>query len=139
MVLQLDPRDIAPDGGRVRGVVMDTGLPDGGWYCLVALADGTTSLYTSAAFGVIGAGAHESVRSASEALLRTAATYVDQCTPSADDALPGPGQVVIRLLAVDGRVALTAAEEDLGDGRHPASPLFHAVHDVITQVRLVAS
>ena len=51
------------------GVVMDTGLADDGWHSLVVLADGTTSLYTSAAFGIIGAGTHEQVRLASDALL----------------------------------------------------------------------
>ena len=140
MVLGITPEELglAPGAGKhVWGVVMDTAMADGGWHSLVALADGTTSLYTSAAFGIIGAGTHESVRQASEALLDLAEQHLDLFAPDGDDAVPAAGMVAIRALTFDGRRAVLAPENDLGHGRHAASQIFHAVHEVITQTRLV--
>jgi hypothetical protein len=45
--------------------------------------------------------------------------------------------VALRALTFEGQRVLIAAENDLGKGRHPASALFYAAQDVITQVRLV--
>jgi hypothetical protein len=140
MVLGLTPQEfgLAPGTGKhVWGLVMDTAMSDGGWHSLVTLADGTTSLYTSAAFGIIGAGTHESVRQASDALLELVEQQLDLFVPDSDDDVPARGIVAIRALTFDGRRAVLAPENDLGRGRHPASPVFHAVHEVITQTRLV--
>lgn len=140
MVLALTPEEIGltPGAGRqVWGVVMDTAMADGGWHSLVVLADGTTSLYTSAAFGVIGAGTHEAVRVASDALLDVADQQLDVFAGDSEDAVPSAGMVAIRALTFDGRCAVVAPEDELGHGRHAASPVFYAAHEVITQTRLV--
>lgn len=47
------------------------------------------------------------------------------------------GRVVLRALTYDGQQADEADEDDLGYGRHPLSPLFHAAHDVLTELRLI--
>ena len=138
MALGVDPQELglSPSSGRrVWGVVMDTALSDGGWHSLVVFADGTTSLYTSAAFGIIGAGAHERVRIASDALLVAADGHLDLFTTAKDDAVPPPGMVTIRALTFEGPQVVVAMEEELGQGRHAASPVFHAAHEVITQTR----
>ncbi len=140
MVLGLTPGEIglAPDStGTVWGVVMDTAMSDGGWHSLIVLADGTTSLYTSAAFGIIGAGSHDSVRAASDVLLDMTQRQLDLFTASQDDAVPPPGRVAIRALTFEGPGVLVAPEDELGHGRHAASPLFHAAHEVITRMRSV--
>lgn len=51
---------------RVFGVIMDTTFASG-TVTLVALADGTASLYASTGGGVIGGGAHERVAVAAPA------------------------------------------------------------------------
>ena len=140
MVLGLTPEEIGLTRGASRqvwGVVMDTAMADGGWHCLVVLADGTTSLYTSAAFGIIGAGTHESVRLASDALLELTEQQLAVFRPDGDTAVPAPGMVAIRALTFDGMRVVVALEKELGGGRHAASPVFYAVHEVITQTRLV--
>ena len=114
---------------------MDTGMEPDGWYCVVVLADGTTSLYTSALFGVIGAGAQQPVRDASQALLEAAPGFLALLSPVSDTAVPAPGLATIRALTPSGQVAMTAPVDDLGNNRHPASPLFHAVHAVVTRIR----
>lgn len=138
MALSTDPATLGlTQGGReVWGFVMDTGMPEG-WYTVVALADGTASLYTSAAFGVIGAGTHESVAAAREVLLAASNDSLDLFDADRDASPPAPGVVVMRALTFDGRRAVIASEEELGNGGHPASSVFYAAHAVITAIRHV--
>ncbi|MGZ4663875.1 MAG: hypothetical protein ACXV5Q_02175 [Frankiaceae bacterium] len=112
-------------------------MADGAWHCLVALGDGTTSLYTSSALGVIGAGSHPAVRRASEALLATVGSELGLFSPTTTTDLPRAGQVAFRALTFGGHVAVVASENDLGHGRHAASPVFHAAHAVISELRRV--
>jgi hypothetical protein len=115
---------------------MDTTYPTG-VATLVGLADGTTSLYTSTGGGIIGGGAHAEVASVTERLLTEAEDNLDKLTTDSGTDLPAPGRVIIRVLTFNGRLSVDAAEDDLGHGRHPAAPLFHAAHRVITALRLI--
>lgn len=65
-----DDIDLAPATalGRVWGVLVEIGYPEP-VATLVALSDGTTSLYFSNGGGVIGAGEHAAVRDAASHLL----------------------------------------------------------------------
>ena len=49
---------------------------------------------------------------------------------------PFPGVDHVHGLTYDGQQADEADEDDLGYGRHPLSPLFHAAHEVLTELRL---
>jgi hypothetical protein len=141
MVLDLDPAGAGmirtPDLPRVWGALMDTGYPDG-TATIVCLADGTTSLYTSNGGGILGAGRHEIVALATRRLLKVVEAHVDLMAVAADgDALPGPDQVVMRALTFAGQYAAPAEEDDLAYHRHPLAAMFHAFHEVITQLRLL--
>jgi hypothetical protein len=141
MAIGIDPAAIGLSTGTIGpvwGVVMDTVMADGTWYSLVTLADGTTSLYTSGTFGVIGAGQHESVRAASEVLLSMVRNDLGMFRVASDSALPPRGSVAIRAMTFDGQRVVVAVEDDLGHGRHPAAQVFHAAHGVIGQVRQLA-
>jgi hypothetical protein len=139
-ILELDPREVgiepSPEHPRVWGFVMDTGYTNG-TATVVALADGTTSLYTSGGGGIIGAGGHATVAAATHDLLRLVEDDLDQIPADAEDSLPPADWVVLRALTFDGRRALLAEEDELGYDRHPLSPVFHAVHRVITELRLI--
>jgi hypothetical protein len=140
MALALDPLELglSPDSGRrVWGVVMDTAMGEDEWYSLLVLADGTTSLYTSATFGVIGAGTHPGVRVASDRLLATTEEHLDRFGLTADNAIPPPGMAAIRALTFDGQLVVVAAEDEFGHGRHAVSPVFYAAHAVIGEIRQV--
>jgi len=115
-------------------LLMETGYP-GAVVSLVAIADGTTSLYFSNGGGVIGAGTHDAVRAASARLLEAAAASAEQMAPAASCPLPALGQVRFHLLTAGGIRAAEAPEQDLGHNRHPLSPLFHLAHAVIAAVR----
>ena len=58
---------------------------------LVAVADGTTSLYFSNGGGVIGAGTHAAVAEASRALLETGRDALPALAPMEDPPLPDVG------------------------------------------------
>ncbi|MFI7599759.1 hypothetical protein [Actinoplanes sp. NPDC049681] len=139
-VLEIVPAEVGitptPDLPRVWGLLMDTTYEQGG-YSLVALADGTTSLYTTTGGGLIGGGQHAQVVAATLAALRTVETHLDQLPPSVEDALPPVDGVVLRALTYDGQRAVLAAEQDLGEGRHPQAEIFHAAHGAIAELRLI--
>jgi hypothetical protein len=139
-VLNLDPATVglAPAGSsdRVWACVMETGYTNG-TATLVCLRDGTTSLYTSSGGGIIGGGAHEPVVRANRALLDVLAAELDRLPREQDQSLPGVGRVVIRALTFEGPRAYEAAEDDLGYGRDALSPVFHAAHNVVTELRLI--
>lgn len=95
----------------VYGAVIDVGQRQGA-ATLVALADGTTSLYLSTGGGVIGAGEHASVATASRSLLVELARHRSELEPAEDDeALPGEGLVRIHLLHTDGRRSVEVRED----------------------------
>jgi hypothetical protein len=115
---------------------METGYPNG-TATLVCLRDGTTSLYTSSGFGIIGGGAHQAVVDANAALLSVLTAELHRLPPSEDRSLPAVGRAIIRAMTYNGPHAYEAAEDDLGNGRDSMSPVFHSAHDVITQLRLI--
>ena len=104
---------------------------------VVGLADGTTSMYTSTGGGVIGGGAHESVATATSEWLALTESMLDLLPVDSDTRLPTTNRVTLRAFTHEGHRAVTAPEDDLGYGMHPASPLFHAAHKVLSELRLI--
>jgi hypothetical protein len=51
--------------------------------------------------------------------------------------LPPTNCVTLRAFTYEDHHAATVPKDDLGHGRHPASPLFHAAHRVISELRLI--
>jgi hypothetical protein len=119
---------------KVWGVMMETGT-DRGFYTLVTLADGTTSLYFSTGGGVIGAGGHESVRTASQTFLSTADDWIGSAKPIDSYPPPAAGQTTFYFLTFDGTLTYSAEEAELGKGRDELSDFFHAGQAVIAAIR----
>jgi len=134
-IFSLDPADVGLHA-PLWGCVMETGYPEG-TATLVCLADGTTSLYTSSGFGIIGGHGHESVVRANSELLRLLGQHLAQMAPSSDQSLPSGGRTIIRALTTTGQRTFGDSENELGEGRSPMSPVFHRAHAVITQLRLI--
>ena len=131
VALGLAPSPVRP---HVWGVLMETGYPEA-VATLVALADGTTSLYFSNGGGVIGAGDHASVRAAGDALLSTAEAHLAGFTPANATPLPELGRVRFYVRTFGATLGAEAEERALGEGRHPLAPMFHAGHALIAAVR----
>lgn len=119
----------------VWGVLMETGYAKA-TVTLVALRDGTASLYFETGGGVIGGAGHEKVRGVAMAMATLADDFVDKCVQAEVFPLPPVGDVVFYILTTNGTFTATAPVGDLGEERHRLSPLFHAGQDVITQLRL---
>ena len=119
---------------HVWGVLMETGYPEG-VATLVALGDGTSSLYFSNGGGIIGGGEHARVRAASDRFLTTAEAYVTEFTNADATPFPGVGRVRFYVRTFEGTLTAEASEDDLGEQRHALSPLFHSGHAVIAAMR----
>jgi hypothetical protein len=115
---------------------METGYPAAS-ATLVALADGTTSLYVSTGGGVIGGGGHARVAAATQSFLTAAEDHPSLLSPDADAVVPVAGRVIIRALTYEGRYRAEASQDDLGRGRHPLSAVYFAGHAVLTELRMI--
>ena len=132
--LNLAPIEARP---QVWGVLMELGYPEA-VATLAAFADGSVSLYISTGGGIIGAGEHPPVREAAEKLLSIAQTHVADFEPAAATPLPKTGRTRFHIRTFTATLTAEADEQDLGHGRHKLSPVFHAGHAVITEMRLAS-
>jgi len=121
---------------RVYGVVMDLGYPEGP-ATLLGFSDGTTSLYTSSGWGVIGGGEHEVVAEATHRWLMVAEGMIDVFEQNGDSPLPQVGDVAFTVLTYDGPFRAVTQESALENAMSPLTPLFSAGHDVITELRQI--
>ena len=135
-IFSVAPREVGiiPDG--VWGVVVETGYAEGS-ATLIALADGTASMYFSSGGGVIGAGQHEKPAAAAKELIRRAAEFVNECEPVKSFPLPRVGETRFYLFLPAGKLTASAPEVELGEDRHRLSPLFYAAHELITEIRVI--
>jgi len=137
-ILELDPAQAglsqSPDLPNVWAILMETGYPDA-VASLVAVADGTVSLYFSNGGGVIGAGQHDAVLERLPTFFEAAETHLSDFKRATTTPMPNVGRVRFYLRTFNGTLTAEAAEEDLGYERHELSPVFHAGHYVISAVR----
>jgi hypothetical protein len=137
-IFGLDPTEVGLSGegqpGGVWGVVYELGLASA-TVTVIALADGTTSLYTTGGFGIVGGGAHPAVVVANRKLREAVAAKLEAFRPDPGSEPPGPDDLRVRALTTGGRLVADAAQADLLDGTHPLADLFFAGHAVITRLR----
>lgn len=137
-VLRLTPDqlgNVALADAPILALLMETGYPEA-VATLVAVADGTTSLYFSNGGGLIGAGTHAAVAEASRRWLETGQEFLPQLSAMEDPPLPTEGLTQFVAVTPEGLRGVVAPEEELGEGRHDLSPFFYGGQDVITQIRL---
>lgn len=137
-VLQLTPDQLGNEvaEGPLVALMMETGYPEA-VATLVAVADGTTSLYFSNGGGVIGAGEHAPVAAANRRLLEAAKSVLSQLSDVSDPSPPPDGLTQFVAVTRDGLRGAGAPEKELGEGQHALSQLFYAGQDVLTQIRLL--
>lgn len=117
--------------------VMDWGVSTG-TATVVAISDGTASIYLSSGGGSIGGGqSDESIHKAAQKMVSVAAEFQPQMMRATDvDTLPQRGQVVFYVLTDAGVFTASASEVELSSHRHPLSKLGDAAQEIITQSRL---
>ena len=135
-VLTLAPEAVGPmpEGQDVCVAVMDWNLGQG-IATLVAVVDGTVSLYVSSGGGVIGAGQRERPRRAADAFLAAAHLHRGVLQPATELPLPAPGHVSFHIRTLHGNLTATATTDAVRDASHPLAPLFATGQDLLTALR----
>lgn len=118
------------------GVVIELGY-ENGVGTLLALAEGTVSLYFSAGGGSLGHGAHPGPRKAAILLLQCAPKFRELCHSTTEHPLPHKGSVRFYLLTFDGILTAEADMKELETKRHPLSGLYLLGHNLIGEIRMV--
>ena len=119
---------------RVWAVLMEMGYPEGS-ATLLAVVDGSVSLYTSTVGGILGAGGYPSVRRKAMEFLNTAEQYLEEFQKTSEYPLPGPGRTKFYLMTFSGTFTGDFDENDLGEGHHKLSKLFYAGQDVLSDLQ----
>lgn len=139
--LAINPADIGygPDEcPKVWGVMMELGNPDV-VVSLVALLDGSVSIYLSDGDGVIGCGRHPDVRIAARKMLQVAGRLQQQCQPVRQYPLPEVQQVNFYMLSHQGVLGVSADRIELDEGAIELAELYYAGHSLISIVELLGA
>jgi len=116
---------------------MDWGVTNG-TATVVAISDGTASIYLSSGGGSIGGGqSHDSIRKAAKRMVSIAAELQPQMSAAHTYPLPQPSQVTFYVLTDAGVFTASAPQEELNSHRRALSRLGDAAQDIITQYRLI--
>lgn len=130
--LGLAPTEKNPN---VWGVVMEIGYP-ATVVTLVCSNDGTVGVYFGNGGGIIGGGAHENIRMASEELIHTAEVLLKKFNPTKKFPLPDVDRVRFYALTFGG--ILTAQDtKNMAQETHELFPRLRSGHQVIAAVRQV--
>jgi hypothetical protein len=128
--LSIKPSEHLP---HVWAALLDWGLR-GGSATIVAVADGTVSMYTSAGGGMIGAGQHQQIHMPAARFLKTVEAIVDSLPAAAEAPLPREGEGAIVALTYDG-LRRGLVELRLLSPKDPFARAWVAGQDLITALR----
>jgi hypothetical protein len=120
--------------GRAYGVLMEFGAQEG-CATLFALADGYASLYGSGGGGTLGGGLHENVRQFVRPFIEKANRCISHMRPTDSFPMPDADMITFYLLTDSGVQTSGGRTAELDDDRHALSELYHAGHEVLTQLR----
>jgi len=119
---------------RAWGFIMEMGTPET-VMTLVALGDGTVSLFFGNGAGITGIGAHEKPKHILKHILSMAPDYLGHTMPTDEYPLAPPNRVLFYFLTFDGVRAAHGGQNDLGTGEHPLFPLFEKATELIAAAR----
>jgi hypothetical protein len=127
--------DRPPDHGNVLGAVVD--IPaEGGMASVVAMADGSASMYTTTGGGVIGGGTHEAVKSAVHVLLVRIEGLIESFPEDERVDLPPTDMVQITVMTPSGRRrACVPAAAFWGAEPSTVVELIAAIQDLMSTIR----
>jgi len=134
-----DKLGFAPDDEYpiVYGVVTDWNL-DSQTASIVAMRDGTASLYTTSSFGIVGGEVHDAVRKAAQEYVKVAGRYFEKSVPVYDYPYPEQGKVNYFLLTYYGVRFCVGDVAGIDNGSDQTAALFEAAQKMLTALRLAA-
>jgi hypothetical protein len=118
------------------GVVMDWGVTNG-TATVMALSDGSASIYLSGGGGYLGGQTKEPIRAAAHLAVATAAEFQPQMKATTDYVLPASGEVIFYILTDSGVFSASGKEEELREPGHPLGKLGNAMQNIVTQYRIL--
>jgi hypothetical protein len=141
MALGIDPASIQTPaaepwaGAAVAAMELSV---SGATATILAVADGTVSMYLSTGGGTIGAGEHAAVRAEGQRFRTVVADSRGQLVRTAEFPLPRAGEVRFHARVGEDRFTGVAPEAALRAGRHVLAPLYAAGQDLLTEIRLAS-
>ncbi len=139
-LFKLNPKtlDITPsaDLPRVWGFMMEMFVPQT-WINLVCIADGTVSIYFGTGGGIIGAGEHDSVRTAAKECLKKSEEILEHLKKFDPVHLQNEEMIKFHVFTYDGVRSDEAETNEINNGMHYLSELHNYAQNVITEVRSV--
>jgi hypothetical protein len=118
------------------GVVMDWGVASG-TATVMALSDGSASVYLSSGGGYVGGQQQDAVRQAALRAMEVAREYPSQMRKTDEYVLPATGEVIFYLLTDSGALTASGKEAELHDPEHPLAKLGNAMQNIVTQYRML--
>lgn len=119
---------------RVWGFLMEMGTADT-VMTLVALGDGTVSLYFGNGAGITGIGQHEKPKHVLKHILTMAPDFLGHTMPTEEFPLAPPQRVLFYFLTFEGVRAAHGGQDDLGTGEHALYPIFEKATELIACAR----
>lgn len=128
--------DPSKEHPNVYGVIMEFPIDDI-TASVVALSDGTASLYTTSTFGIIGGSGHASVRRAAESLVTQGEKFISKGVAVKAFPYPSQTEVYFYLLTFNGVKLLKTSLSAIESGQDMLSKFFEDGQAVLTELRTV--
>lgn len=122
-----------PELPRAWGTLVDVGLPAGP-VTVVAIADGTTSLYLGNGGATVGVGALPEIRALAGALLRAVDAAVPILPPGWEAPVPPTGWIGVVALTYQGMLVGHATIPEVASGVHPLSDVWRCAGEVAAAI-----
>jgi hypothetical protein len=120
-------------------VLMDWGT-GGAVATVVAISDGTASVYLSNGGGYIGGGeSQEAMRKAARDAVALAASSQGAMRPTTSYPLPQQGEVIFYAITDSGVFTARATQAEMGSGTHALAKLGNAMQQIITLYRTASA
>ena len=117
--------------------LMDWGV-NNGTATVVAVAEGTVSIYLSSGGGSLGGGqGHAAIREAGRKFLNLAKESLPKMQKTMEYPLPGRGQVYFYVRTGVGVFTARTSQEELNSHSHPLRSLGDAAQEIITKYRQI--
>lgn len=117
------------------GVLMDWGVTKG-TATVVAMSDGSASVYLSSGGGFIGGAGQEPIRNAAQKAVAIARDVRLPAKPVSIFPLPEQHGVFFYFLTDDGVFTVQSNDQEMKSSSHPLKEIGDAMQEVITQYRL---
>jgi hypothetical protein len=103
---------------------------------IVSLSDGSSSLYTTSTFGIIGGGFHEKVKTAATHLIAASDKFFEEAKPTKHFPYPAQGKVRFYLVSFTGVREIETDLSAIESNQSKYASLFWLGQEVLTQLRL---